>query len=168
MKSLLVTIAILVHLFYNCSLCCLAWVTTRILYRTNNNNKKFFQQQQRWIGSTSSSTGPTNSRFYNDAWIARKSSARGRKSLVDVSCQGLFGLGIPEIAIISLAAFFVFGPQFLTRFTAKSLGRDMGKLSNEIKDIPMQFQKGMEEGEIEAKSRNAKLIMGIDTKEKVK
>jgi sec-independent protein translocase protein TatA len=140
--------------------------TTRILYRANNNNNKFFQQQQRRIVS-SSSTGPTNSRFYNYSWIARKRSARGRKSLVDVSCQGLFGLGIPEIAIVSVAAFFVFGPQFLSRSTAKSLGRDMGKLSNEIKDIPTQFQKGMEEGEIEAKSRNAKSIMGIDTKEKV-
>lgn len=77
-----------------------------------------------------------------------------RKSCADVSCQGLFGLGIPEIVIISVAAIFVFSPQLLS--TANNLGRDVGKLANELKEVPKEFQKGLEEGEIEAKSRSAK------------
>lgn len=161
-KVVVISSAILVlHYSYNFNFCSLALVTSRILYRSNS--KKFFQQQQQWINS--SRTGPNKSRFYDNAWVARKSTTKGRKSLVDVSCQGLFGLGLPEITIISVAAFFVFGPQFLTRLTAKNLGRGMGKLSNEIKDIPIQFQKGMEEGRIEAKSRNARSINA--TKEKM-
>lgn len=76
---------------------------------------------------------------------------RQRKSLANVHCQGLFGLGAPEIAIIVVAAAFALGPQKLASF-----GRDAGKLAAELKEVPQEFKKGLAEGEIEAKSKKAK------------
>lgn len=65
--------------------------------------------------------------------------------------MGLFGLGAPEIAIILVAAAFVLGPQKLAEF-----GKDAGKMAAELKGVPKEFQKGLEEGESEARSRKAK------------
>ena len=76
---------------------------------------------------------------------------RQRKSLANVHCQGLFGLGAPEIAIIVVAAAIALGPQKLASF-----GRDAGKLAAELKEVPQEFKKGLTEGEIEAKSKKAK------------
>mmetsp|Transcript_26900 Transcript_26900/g.39822 ORF Transcript_26900/g.39822 Transcript_26900/m.39822 type:complete len:139 (-) Transcript_26900:93-509(-) len=80
-----------------------------------------------------------------------------RKSVAAVQTMGLFGLGLPEIALILVAGAFVVGPQKLAE-----LGRDAGKMTKQMKEVPKEFQKGVGEGEIEARSKKAK---PMDTKE---
>mmetsp|Transcript_620 Transcript_620/g.867 ORF Transcript_620/g.867 Transcript_620/m.867 type:complete len:140 (-) Transcript_620:2304-2723(-) len=80
-----------------------------------------------------------------------------RKSVANVQTMGLFGLGGPEIVIILIAAAFLLGPQKLAE-----LGGEAGKMASDLKDVPKEFQKGMEEGEIEAKSRKAKQMEDIE------
>mmetsp|Transcript_48887 Transcript_48887/g.72634 ORF Transcript_48887/g.72634 Transcript_48887/m.72634 type:complete len:151 (+) Transcript_48887:141-593(+) len=74
-----------------------------------------------------------------------------RKSVGTVTTMGLFGLGGPEIAIILIVGAFVLGPEKLA-----SLGRDAGKMAGELKEVPKEFQKGIEEGEAEARAIKAK------------
>lgn len=70
--------------------------------------------------------------------------------------MSFFGLGLPEIAIILVAAAFLLGPRKIAE-----LGRDAGKMTKELKKVPEEFQKGLEEGEIEARSKRAKLMENI-------
>ena len=72
----------------------------------------------------------------------------------------LFGLGPGELVIIAIAAIFLIGPSKLTEFT-RSAGEVAGKEASawkELKNIPEEFQKGLEEGEIESRSRKAKVM----------
>ena len=69
--------------------------------------------------------------------------------------MGVFGLGAPEIAIILIAVGFLIGPQQLGKVVGK-FKNDMDDIPDELKKIPESFQKGLEEGEINAKSRRAK------------
>jgi sec-independent protein translocase protein TatA len=78
---------------------------------------------------------------------------RQRKSMAPVQTMGLFGLGPAEVAIILVAAAFVLGPEKLA-----SLGKDAGKIAGELKEVPKEFQKGLSEGEKEAKSMTTKNI----------
>jgi sec-independent protein translocase protein TatA len=71
--------------------------------------------------------------------------------------MGLFGLGVPEIAIILVAGAFVLGPEKLAE-----LGRDAGKTAKDLKEVPKEFQKGMDEGQIDARSKKAKEMKGED------
>jgi len=80
-----------------------------------------------------------------------------RKSVAAVQTMGLFGLGVPEIAIILVAGAFVLGPEKLAE-----LGRDAGKMTKELKEVPKEFQKGMDEGEIDARSMKAKKMKTED------
>ena len=68
-----------------------------------------------------------------------------------IQTMGLFGLGLPEIAIILVAAAFLLGPQKLAE-----VGKEAGKVAAELKKVPEEFQKGVEEGEINARSKVAK------------
>ena len=72
---------------------------------------------------------------------------RQRKSVAAVQLQGLFGLGVPELGVILVAAAFLLGPQKLAE-----LGKDAGKIAGELKEVPKEFQKGLEEGEAQAKA----------------
>ena len=76
-----------------------------------------------------------------------------RKSMANIQTMGLFGLGGPEIVIILVAAAFLLGPEKLAE-----LGKEAGKMSAELKDVPKEFQKGLDEGEIEARSKKAKIM----------
>eukprot|EP00518_Triparma_eleuthera_P004468 CAMPEP_0182464170 /NCGR_PEP_ID=MMETSP1319-20130603/8356_1 /TAXON_ID=172717 /ORGANISM="Bolidomonas pacifica, Strain RCC208" /LENGTH=83 /DNA_ID=CAMNT_0024663793 /DNA_START=206 /DNA_END=457 /DNA_ORIENTATION=+ len=64
--------------------------------------------------------------------------------------NGLFGLGGPEVAIIAVAAAFLLGPSKLAEFS-----KDLGKVAGELKEVPKEFQKGIAEGEKEAKAIKA-------------
>lgn len=78
--------------------------------------------------------------------------------------HSFFGLGPAELAIIGLAAIFLIGPSKLTDFT-RSAGEVAGKEAaawKELKNIPEEFQKGLEEGEIEGRSRKAKVMEKVD------
>lgn len=70
--------------------------------------------------------------------------------------MGLFGLGAPEIAIILIAAAFLLGPQKLAE-----LGKDAGKIAGELKEVPKEFQKGLEEGETNARAMKAKSMESV-------
>ena len=55
--------------------------------------------------------------------------------------MGLFGLGTPELAIIAGVAMVILGPDQL-----KKMAKDIGKVSAELKQVPEEFNKGMEAG----------------------
>jgi sec-independent protein translocase protein TatA len=81
------------------------------------------------------------------------SLARQRQSVAPVQTMGLFGLGVPEIGVILVAAAFLLGPQKLAE-----LGKDAGKIAGELKEVPKEFQKGLEEGEKQAKEMKSKVL----------
>uniref|UniRef100_A0A7S1Y5V2 Uncharacterized protein n=1 Tax=Grammatophora oceanica TaxID=210454 RepID=A0A7S1Y5V2_9STRA len=75
---------------------------------------------------------------------------RQRSSVANIQLQSIFGMGGPEIAIVLVAAAFVLGPSKLAE-----LGKDAGKIAGELKEVPKEFQKGLEEGEAIAKEQIA-------------
>eukprot|EP00526_Cylindrotheca_closterium_P029716 CAMPEP_0113614970 /NCGR_PEP_ID=MMETSP0017_2-20120614/7449_1 /TAXON_ID=2856 /ORGANISM="Cylindrotheca closterium" /LENGTH=139 /DNA_ID=CAMNT_0000524171 /DNA_START=47 /DNA_END=466 /DNA_ORIENTATION=- /assembly_acc=CAM_ASM_000147 len=77
---------------------------------------------------------------------------RQRNSVAQVQTMGLFGLGAPEIGVILVAAAFLLGPEKLAEF-----GKDAGKIAGELKEVPVEFQKGLEEGEAQAKMAKKKM-----------
>lgn len=76
--------------------------------------------------------------------------------------HSFFGLGPAEILIVAIAGLVVIGPSKLLEFSkeagsvAGKTASEMGEDWSELKAIPEEFQKGVEEGEIEARSRKAK------------
>ena len=74
-----------------------------------------------------------------------------------VQMQGLFGLGFAEIAIILVAVGFVLGPQTIGKL-ARSSADQASALKDELGRVPEEFQKGLEEGESNVRSRKAKKI----------
>ncbi|KAJ8600239.1 hypothetical protein CTAYLR_001979 [Chrysophaeum taylorii] len=56
--------------------------------------------------------------------------------------MGLFGLGMPEIAVILGIAGFILGPEKLT-----SMAKDFGKIAGDLKEVPKEFAEGMKESE---------------------
>uniref|UniRef100_A0A7S2FF39 Sec-independent protein translocase protein TatA n=1 Tax=Haptolina brevifila TaxID=156173 RepID=A0A7S2FF39_9EUKA len=55
--------------------------------------------------------------------------------------MGLFGLGWPEIAVISVIGLFFFGPEKLA-----PLAKDFGKQASGLKEVAESFQEGVAEG----------------------
>ena len=62
--------------------------------------------------------------------------------------MGLFGLGTPELAIIAGVALLLLGPE-----QVKSMAKEVGKVSAELKQVPEEFNKGMEVGAQELEAR---------------
>jgi Sec-independent protein translocase protein TatA len=84
---------------------------------------------------------------------------RQRRSVANVQTMGLFGLGAPEIVVILVAVAFVVGPQQIGKMAGDFAGKAKGELNEmpeELKKIPEEFMKGVEEGEISSRARNAK------------
>jgi sec-independent protein translocase protein TatA len=77
---------------------------------------------------------------------------RQRQSMAQVQTMGLFGLGAPEIGVILVAAAFLLGPDKLAEF-----GKDAGKIAGELKEVPKEFQRGMDQGEAQAKATKSKI-----------
>ena len=70
--------------------------------------------------------------------------------------------------LIAVAGLIVVGPSKLLEFSREA-GEVAGKSAaglgdewSELKAIPEEFQKGMEEGEIESRSRRAKIMDEVD------
>jgi sec-independent protein translocase protein TatA len=82
---------------------------------------------------------------------------RQRKSVANIQTASLFGLGAPELIIILIAAAFLLGPQKLAE-----LGKDAGKIAGELKEVPKAFQKGLAEGETQAKAMAAKSSSDVE------
>jgi sec-independent protein translocase protein TatA len=106
--------------------------------------------------SHSGATWPT-SPFHRQptASFLPQSVQNQRKSVANIQTMGLFGLGVPEIAIILVAALFVLGPEKISEMVRAS-GKVAGELKDELRDVPKEFQKGLEEGETNARSTKAK------------
>jgi Sec-independent protein translocase protein TatA len=84
-----------------------------------------------------------------------------RRSVSSVQTLGLFGLGTAEIVIIVVVGVFLLGPDQVSSTLGKLVGQLRGELDDlpdELKKIPKEFQKGLEEGETNARARNAKLM----------
>lgn len=81
------------------------------------------------------------------------------------SLQSFFGLGPAELAIVALSGLVLIGPSKLAQFSkeAGSVAGKMGDEWSELKSIPEEFQKGVEEGEIEARSRKAKDMAVVES-----
>ena len=89
-----------------------------------------------------------------DHSMTHASLSRQRRSVASIQTHGIFGLGGLELAIILAAAAFLIGPQQLGKIT----GQFKTGLPDELKKIPEEFQKGVEEGETNARARNAKVM----------
>mmetsp|Transcript_10742 Transcript_10742/g.14223 ORF Transcript_10742/g.14223 Transcript_10742/m.14223 type:complete len:156 (-) Transcript_10742:280-747(-) len=80
-----------------------------------------------------------------------------RRSVAPIQTSGLFGLGFGEIAVVLVVVGFVLGPKKIGNLITSSSNRAQD-LSEEIKKVPEEFQKGMEEGESDVRARKAKRI----------
>ena len=101
--------------------------------------------------------------YYNDAipnqcrFPARTTTARiqRQRSSMATTQLRLFGLGLAEIVIILVGIAVVLGPEKLGEMVRSS--SDTAKeYQQELSKIPDEFQKGMAEGEIDARARKAK------------
>ena len=89
------------------------------------------------------------------SWTTHPALTRQRRSVAAVQTQGLFGLGGLEIAVILIVVGFIIGPQKLGEMAGQFKG-GLDDVPDELKKIPQDFMKGVEEGEINARARNAK------------
>lgn len=90
-----------------------------------------------------------------------------RRGCATTRLHSFFGLGPAELVIIAIAGLIFIGPDKLLQFS-KEAGSVAGKTASglgdewsELKNIPEEFQKGLEEGEIEARSRKAKAMKDV-------
>mmetsp|Transcript_16044 Transcript_16044/g.36423 ORF Transcript_16044/g.36423 Transcript_16044/m.36423 type:complete len:142 (-) Transcript_16044:180-605(-) len=72
--------------------------------------------------------------------------------------MGLFGLGTPELAIIAGVAMVILGPDQL-----KKMAKDIGKVSAELKQVPEEFNKGMEIGSAELEAKKTTGLSDVAT-----
>eukprot|EP00539_Tryblionella_compressa_P008791 CAMPEP_0178796812 /NCGR_PEP_ID=MMETSP0745-20121128/10868_1 /TAXON_ID=913974 /ORGANISM="Nitzschia punctata, Strain CCMP561" /LENGTH=87 /DNA_ID=CAMNT_0020455315 /DNA_START=221 /DNA_END=484 /DNA_ORIENTATION=- len=82
--------------------------------------------------------------------------------------MGLFGLGAAEIAVILVVVAFVLGPDQIGRMAGNMAGKVKGEyegLPDDLKRIPEEFQKGMEESTENARARNAKKMEAVPDEE---
>ena len=100
-----------------------------------------------------------------------------RSSRKSTALFSLFGLGPLELLTIAFAGLLVIGPTKLSEMSRQA-GQVAGKSKDDLKDgvdglkeagvpeewkaIPEEFKKGIEEGEIEARGRRAKVMKEID------
>jgi Sec-independent protein translocase protein TatA len=131
------------------------------------------QLQHSCYHSLPSSAIPKLSAFHNHPtayYLARRTlNIPTSTSSSSTRLQSFFGLGPAEIAIVALASVIVIGPTKLLNFskeagsiagkTASSMGNEW---SDELKNIPEEFRKGVEMGEMEARSRKAKVMENVE------
>lgn len=103
--------------------------------------------------------GMNTKRKSGDLQIRIRSRSR---STLSTQLMGLFGLGGLEVAIICIGVGVVLGPQKIASLI-RSTGETAGEFKNELSKVPDEFQKGYEEGQIEARSRKAKPITAVDS-----
>ena len=92
---------------------------------------------------------------WNPATGTHPALIQQRHSVAKIQTQGLFGLGGPEIAIIVVVAAFLIGPQNLGSMIGQ-MKAGLDEVPDELKKIPEEFKKGIDEGETNARARNAK------------
>ena len=55
--------------------------------------------------------------------------------------MGMFGLGTPELAVIGVVVMFVLGPDQM-----KSMAKEVARVGVQLKQVPEEFNKGIEDG----------------------
>lgn len=110
-----------------------------------------FQKQQDFPPVASPSTSLTSNKMKYPTSVRNQ-----RFSVARVQTMGLFGLGLPEIAVILAVGAFILGPEKLGNIAGQVKGAADGGIPEEYKKIPEEFKKGVAEGEVNAKARNAK------------
>jgi len=106
---------------------------------------------------------PTTHSFADLARVGgRQPQLRQRRG--SVRMQGIFGLGLGEIAVILVVVGFVLGPQNIGKLLRSSADR-ASALKDELDRVPEEFQKGMEEGESNVRARKAKRIKVVKDKD---
>lgn len=100
-------------------------------------------------------------RLHEDRRFPAKVLQPGQQRQVSTQLMGLFGLGTGEIFLILIGIGVVLGPQKLLEMV-RSSPKVLDEYKEELSKIPEEFQKGMEEGEIEARSRKAKPVKRVD------
>lgn len=73
-------------------------------------------------------------------------------------------MGFAEIAIIVVVTGFVLGPEKIVALL-RSSGETANEFKEELSKVPDEFMKGLEEGEVEARSRKAKKIKVVSRDE---
>lgn len=141
--------------------CVIAFTTAFVVVRVTPPSLHSF-------GSTPSSLNHESFRFPTSSnhLIIQKQRQQQNKDVSSSSSYirlNLFGLGLGEIVLITIGIGIVLGPSGIAN-VVKSAGERVGEIGDELKTVPKEFQKGVEIGEIEARSRKAKPI--IVSKEK--
>lgn len=83
--------------------------------------------------------------------------ATPRRSAVVVQ-GGLFGLGAPEIAVIVAVGAFILGPSKLAQ-----LAKEAGKGAGDLKNVPLEFQKGFQSAEASEETKKVARELGRGT-----
>ncbi|KAL7578380.1 hypothetical protein ACA910_012782 [Epithemia clementina (nom. ined.)] len=143
-----------------------AFVAKPPLLATRGTFITLIQQQQQQPPPTSASLS-TDATFWSRArgdggggggmYLLYPKTIRIQRKSVGTVQTCLFGLGFGEIAVILLVMGAVLGPENIGRIVKSSSSRAKD-LSEGLKRVPDEFQKGLEEGESDAKARNAKRI----------
>ena len=110
---------------------------------------------------------PIGSVVLNKRWkkVSPIQKSSQRRSVSNIQVMGLFGLGGLEIAVICVGVGIVLGPRSIGELL-RSTGKTASEYKKEISKVPEEFQKGYEEGQIEARSRKAKpMILSDDSKQ---
>jgi sec-independent protein translocase protein TatA len=136
----------------------LAWRVGAVVKRTNEGiNVPFSSQSSVKIITTNKCLLPHPSSPLTIA--GRGQVANQNQRSTTVRCR-LFGLGAAEVVIIAGAILFVLGPDKI-----KDLAKGAGETASDLKEVPKEFQKGLEEGKTEAKSRKAKTMERVPDEE---
>lgn len=91
---------------------------------------------------------------------------RQRQSVAAIQTQGLFGLGVAEIAIILVGVGVVLGPTTIGKLV-KGSAKQASALQEELTKVPAEFSKGLEEGESNARARKAKVVRPVKEEKKL-
>lgn len=110
--------------------------------------------------STASSPNVEWRRLQRSYYLPKQRLGRTRQTRL----MGVFGLGFGEIAIIVVIAGFVLGPEKIGAML-RSSGETASEFKEELSKVPDEFKKGLEEGEVEARSRKAKKIKVVSRNE---
>ena len=114
---------------------------------------------------------PASGRHPSSRSDAITSRGRAVPSATSTRLRSFFGLGPAELVLIAVAGLIVVGPSKILEFSRDAgevAGKSASGLGDEwsgLKAIPEEFQKGVEEGETEWKSRRAKVMDDVDDKE---